>query len=128
MAGSKGSKYYDIFLKYKVWLDDIKENEVISENCLKLITHIHSTGSLKAAADKMGISYRKAWGDLKETEENLGFSLVDKSRGGQHGGQSNLTEDGLELINAYNELLEDINTSIKKVTKKFFSKINKKTR
>lgn len=126
MAGSKGSKYYDIFLKYKVWLEDLNENSIISERSLNLLMLIKETGSLKAAAEKYGISYRKAWGDLKESEEKLGFTLLDKTRGGQHGGRSELTDDGEDLIKAFHELNNDINESIKKVTKKFFRKINKK--
>lgn len=125
MAGSKGSKYYDIFLKYKVWLEDVSDNQIISERSLQLLKLIKEKGSLKAAAEEFGISYRKAWGDLKESEEKLGFALLEKTRGGQHGGKSELTDDGLELIQAYEELIFDINASIKKVTKKFFSKINK---
>lgn len=125
MAGSKGSKYYDIFLSYNVCLKDINKQEVISEECLKLISLINETGSLKSASIKLDISYRKAWGDLKKTEENLGFILVEKTRGGQHGGQSQLSENGLELLQAYNELRHDFDTSIKKVTKKFFNEINK---
>jgi molybdate transport system regulatory protein len=125
MAGSKGSKYYDIFLKYEVWLEDIDKNLIISQRSLELLKLIKETGSLKAAAEEFGISYRKAWGDLKEAEEKLGFVLLDKKRGGQFGGTSELTEDGLNLIKAFEELNEDFNESIKKVTKKFFHKINK---
>lgn len=125
MAGPKGSKYYDIFLKNKVWLESVEGNEVISEKLLKLLKLIKETSSLKASAEKLCISYRKAWGDLKDSEEKLGFSLVEKTRGGEHGGQSELTEEGVELIEAYSELVSDINSSIKKVTKKFFHSINK---
>ena len=125
MAGPKGSKYYDIFLKHQVWLESVDGEQIISEEVLKLLKFINETKSLKAAAEKLGISYRKAWGNLKDSEEKLGFSIVKKSRGGEHGGQSELTEEGLELIEAYNELVGDIDDSIKKVTKKFFHTINK---
>jgi molybdate transport system regulatory protein len=125
MAGPKGSKYYDVFMQHKVWLEGIDKDEIISEPVFKLIKLIRETGSLKAAAEKLGISYRKAWGDLKYAEEKLGFLLVDKTRGGEHGGQSQLTKEGNELVDAYTELVDDINISIKKVTKKFFNTINK---
>lgn len=125
MAGPKGSKYYNIFLKHQVWLESVGGEQIISEEVLKLLKLINETKSLKAAAEKIGISYRKAWGDLKDSEEKLGFSIVEKSRGGEHGGQSELTTEGLELIDAYTELVGDIDDSIKKVTKKFFHSINK---
>ncbi len=125
MAGTKGSRYYDIFLKNKVWLESVNGEQIISEQVLKLLSVINETNSLKAASDKIGISYRKAWGDLKGSEEKLGFILVESSRGGQYGGKSHLTQQGKELLEAYKELVSDINVSIKKVTKKFFHKVNK---
>jgi molybdate transport system regulatory protein len=125
MAGPKGSKYYDIFLKNKVWLESVTGEEIVSKDVFKLLQIISETNSLKAAAEKIGISYRKAWGDLKEAEEKLGFFLVEKTRGGEYGGQSHLTENGKDLLDAYNELVKDIDFSIKKVTKKFFHHINK---
>jgi molybdate transport system regulatory protein len=125
MAGPKGSKYFDIFLKYKIWLENTDGEGILGDGKLKLIKCIGELGSLKAAADKMGVSYRKAWGNVKETEEKLGFVLVERHRGGQHGGQSNLTEEGEKLIDAYDELMLEFDTAIYKITKKFFNKINK---
>jgi len=125
MAGPKGSKYYDIFLKNKVWLESVNGDEIINKRVFELLQIIHETSSLKAAAERIGISYRKAWGDLKEAEDKLGFLVVEKTRGGEYGGRSQLSENGIELINAYEELVNDIDDSIKKVTKKFFHKINK---
>ena len=125
MAGPKGSKYFDIFLKYRIWLENTDGEGILGDGKLKLIKCIGELGSLKAAADKMGVSYRKAWGNVKEAEEKLGFVLVERHRGGQHGGQSNLTEEGEKLIDAYDELMLEFDTAIYKITKKFFNKINK---
>lgn len=125
MAGPKGSKYFDIFLKYRIWLENTDGEGILGDGKLKLIKCIGELGSLKAAADKMGVSYRKAWGNVKEAEEKLGFALVERHRGGQHGGQSNLTEEGEKLIDAYDELMLEFDTAIYKITKKFFNKINK---
>lgn len=125
MAGPKGSKYFDIFLKYKIRLENTNGESILGDGKFDLIKSIGELGSLKAAADRMGISYRKAWGNVKDAEEKLGFSLVEKHRGGQHGGQSFLTEEGKKLIEAYDELMLEFDTSIYKITKKFFNKINK---
>jgi len=125
MAGPKGSKYYDIFLKFKVWLENTDGESILGNGKFELIDYIDQLGSLKAAADKLGISYRKAWGMLKETEEKLGFALTEKHRGGQHGGNSVLTEEGKELIEAYKELLVEFDEAIYLITKKFFNKVNK---
>lgn len=124
MAGPKGSKYYDIFLKFKVWLENTNRESILGDGKFELIDYIDQLGSLKAAADIMEISYRKAWGMLKDAEEKLGFSLVAKQRGGQHGGKSVLTKDGKLLIEAYKELLLEFDEAIYQITKKFFNKVN----
>ncbi|MBN1252301.1 MAG: LysR family transcriptional regulator [Bacteroidales bacterium] len=124
MAGSKGSKYYDIFLKYSLWLCTNEEKGIIDENIINLLKSIKKTGSLKSAADEIKISYRKAWGNIKDSENHLNFKLVEKQRGGKDGGHSTLTQDAETLINAFNELNAEFNTAINKITKKFFNKIN----
>jgi molybdate transport repressor ModE-like protein len=64
---------------------------------LALITHllegIAETGSVRAAADKLGISYRNVWGKLEAAETALGQKLVVKNKG--HG--SVLTHVGEQL-------------------------------
>jgi len=125
MAGPKGSKYYDIFLKFKVWLENTKGESILGNGKFELIEGIDQLGSIKAAADKLGVSYRKAWGMIRDAEEKLGFCLTEKHRGGQHGGNSVLTPEGKELIEAYKELLLEFDDAIYQITKKFFNKVNK---
>ncbi len=127
MAGSKGDKYYNVFLDYRLWLKTISNEGIMGEGCFSLLLEIKNSGSLKEAAEKLEVSYRKAWGIIRKSENMLGFKLVDKQRGGKDGGHSFLTEEGANLMQAYQELKDDIDESIKKVTKKFFHRINHKT-
>ncbi|OFX28648.1 MAG: hypothetical protein A2033_06235 [Bacteroidetes bacterium GWA2_31_9] len=124
MAGSKGSKYYDVFLNYKIWLS-YRDETILDEYLLKLLEAIDKSGSLMTASKELKISYRKAWGDLKKAEKTLGITFTDKVRGGKSGGKSILTEEGKNIINAYNELKNEFDVSLSKVTKKFFNTINK---
>ena len=126
MAGSEGDKYYNVFLKYRLWLSTKEGIGILGEGRLALLKEIEKTGSLKAAADNIGISYRKAWGNIKHAEEMLGFVLVEKHRGGKSGGASQLTSEGKNLLNAYHELKVDFDKSIKEITRKFFRRINHK--
>jgi molybdate transport system regulatory protein len=125
MAGSRGDKYYDVFLDYRVWLKTVNDEGIMGEGCIGLLKDIKQSGSLKLAADKQEVSYRKAWGIIRKSEEMLGFKLVDKQRGGKDGGHSCLTTEGENLVMAFEELKAEIGQSIKKITKKFFHKINK---
>jgi molybdate transport system regulatory protein len=109
-----------------VWLENTDKESILGNGKFELLDFINQFGSLKAAADKMEISYRKAWGMLRDAEEKLGFSLVEKQRGGQHGGNSVLTEDGKILIDAYKELLVEFDKAIYQITKNFFNRVNQK--
>ena len=77
-----------------------------------------------AAARNMKISYRKAWGLLRDIETVLGFQLVGKHRGGKSGGKTDLTSEGLELIDAYLNLKSELEDKVHDSIKKFFKKIN----
>ncbi|MEA1887852.1 MAG: LysR family transcriptional regulator [Bacteroidota bacterium] len=126
MAGPKGSKYYDVFLKYHINLETLSDEKILDWEGFDLLNAIRKTGSLASAAAEMSMSYRKAWGMIREVEEKLGFNLVEKHRGGAEGGHTELTAEGNELMNAYNELIEQFNTSMKEITRKFFWSINKR--
>ncbi|MBE0674305.1 MAG: LysR family transcriptional regulator [Bacteroidales bacterium] len=124
MAGPKGSKYYDIFLNYKVWLETRGEDVVISGEGLDLLRDIASTHSIVTSARNLKISYRKAWGLLREVEDLLGFKLIEKHRGGASGGMTLLTKEGMALVGAYVNLNEEIDISMKEIARRFFRRIN----
>ena len=103
MAGPPGSKYYNIFLDYKINLTGKENFEVFDEERFTLLKQIHEHGSLAAAAEAMSISYRKAWGLIRDAEESMGFMLVEKQRGGKEGGRSELTVEGKKLLDTYRD-------------------------
>jgi len=125
MAGPKGSKYYDIFLDYEVWLTNRETGNRINDQLVRLLTLIEKKGSIRSAAQESGLSYRKAWGDLRAAEKFLGFSLVDTFRGGKEGGQTRLTEDGADLVRGFSQLHQDFDRAIYKITREFFHKLNR---
>lgn len=125
MAGPQGSKYYNIFLEYEVWLTGKGTDVRTGDQLTRLLLEIDKSGSIRSAADKLGISYRKAWGDLQEAEKFLGLSLIDTQRGGRSGGMTRLTEDGHELVKAFAELHEEFDQAIYRITRKFFHQLNR---
>jgi molybdate transport system regulatory protein len=125
MAGPKGSKYYNVFLEYGVWLTHRETEGRLDDKLVGLLRGIRDNGSLRSAADSMNLSYRKAWGDIRKAEKFIGFALVDKVRGGKDGGLSRLTPDGVELLEAFNHLQKEIDEAIYRTTRKFFHELNK---
>jgi len=124
MAGPKGSKYYDIFLRQRLQLVKTEGDLVINEEGFTLLTEIMDTESIVAASKKMGISYRKAWGLLRDIEHVLGFQLVGKHRGGKDGGKTTLTSEGLELTKAFIKLRQDLEADVRETIRNFFKQIN----
>lgn len=125
MAGPKGSKYYNVFLDYGVWLTNRETVGRLDDKLVGLLKCIQEHGSLRSAADSLGLSYRKAWGDIRKAEKFIGFALVEKIRGGKDGGLSRLTDDGAELVEAFSHLHKDFDEAIYRTTKKFFHELNK---
>ena len=95
----------------------------MEEDRYRLLKAIHERGSLKSAAAEMGVSYRKAWGDLKKAEELLGYELVIRQRGGRDGGASSLTEKAIKLLEAYEALHMKLDDAVEKAYDDFKAKI-----
>ncbi len=86
--------------KSKVWLECDGE-AVFGDGKLQWLELIEQTGSLKAAAGEIGMSYRGLWGRLRQMEQRLGIKLVTRKAGGKGGGGSQLTPAGCELMRRY---------------------------
>jgi molybdate transport system regulatory protein len=69
----------------------------------RLLDAVRREGSIQRAAESLGRSYRKAWGDIRRAEEGLGRRLVVRSRGGPGGGRTVLTEFGIKLLAAWDQ-------------------------
>ena len=86
--------------RIKLWVE--KDGSlVLSDYRVRLLRCVAETGSLAQAAQRMGLSYRRAWGKVREIERNLGLSLVESEVGGAGGGGSKLTKDGERLVVIY---------------------------
>jgi len=66
-----------------------------------LLEAIAQTGSISAAAKTLGMSYRRAWLLVDETNRCLVRPAVRTASGGPHGGGTSLTPTGDELVRRY---------------------------
>jgi molybdate transport system regulatory protein len=86
--------------KLKLWVE--KDGLLVfSDYRAELLDQIARTGSISGGAEKMGLSYRRAWGKIKEIEHNLGMRLVQSEPGGPGGGRTRLTREGEDLLARY---------------------------
>ncbi len=77
------------------------EQRFFGEGPCRLLHAIDKTGSLRAAAQQMGLSYSKGLTMLHRAEAILGISLTEKSIGGKGGGGSRLTEEARTFLQKY---------------------------
>jgi len=71
---------------------------------IALLEAIGETGSLTSAAKSLDMSYRRAWMLLDELNGALKKPAVDSTKGGQHGGGSELTDVGRQLVELYRRI------------------------
>lgn len=95
-------------LRLEIRLTLRKETEFFGPDTYELLRLIDETGSIRAAATKMGISYSKGWKMINKMEEEMGFNFLTRCNGGKDGGSSTLTEEGIEFINKYHAMMNDV--------------------
>ena len=77
-----------------------------SHGLVEILRAVKETGSLRGAAEKLGINYRRLWSRVKRAEKLLGKPLIKASKRG-----SVLTEEAEALLNAYEEMLEKLSAA-----------------
>lgn len=92
-------------LRINLWLENDK-GSLFGMGRYILLEQINECGSLKQASEALGMSYRAAWGKMKQTEELLGASLIEKHGSNRTGYK--LTSLGFELMTRYKEWLKDV--------------------
>lgn len=107
----------------------ISDNKVIyGQGISKLLQIIDKLGSIKAASDEMGMTYKKALDIIKNAELGFGQKILTKQIGGKSGGGSQLTEFGKELVYKFKFLEDDIlNYAYEKSNLYFENFINNKS-
>jgi molybdate transport system regulatory protein len=72
-----------------------------------LLEKIDQYGSLKRAAEELGMSYRAAWGKIMKTEEVLGFKVVERAGSSNKAGYQ-LTESGKMLLEKFKLWFDEV--------------------
>ncbi|MDD4218832.1 MAG: LysR family transcriptional regulator [Sphaerochaetaceae bacterium] len=88
-------------IKTKLYLVTSEGEKFMGIGVLWLLERVNTTGSIRAAALSLGISYSKAFAMVKNLEEQLGLPVVDRRRGGANREGSVLTEFGRRFLILY---------------------------
>ncbi|PYM68490.1 MAG: LysR family transcriptional regulator [Candidatus Rokuibacteriota bacterium] len=71
------------------------------EGRAELLEAVERLGSFKKAVERMGMSYRAAWGYFRELERAAGVSLLERHPGGGPAGGTRLTPAGRRFVRQY---------------------------
>ncbi len=92
-------------IRLRIWIEQDNETYIGIGSTL-LLQHIEKLGSLRKAAEELGMSYRRAWGKLKNAEARIGYPLVEKVRG--QGQRFTLSPNGKELMDRFLHFYLDV--------------------
>ena len=84
------------------------EKKCFGPGIAELLRKVDEYHSLRAASKAMEMAYSKAWSIINNSENNLGFSLLNSSTGGKNGGGAVLTDKGRKLLEAYERYCQEI--------------------
>jgi len=96
----------NLFLKLYIGKDG--EEPFLGRGPVELLENILKTGSIRAAASGMRMSYSKAHRIIRRLEKGLGLRVLRPETGGAGGGGSVLTEEGRRLIRDYRKLEKEV--------------------
>ena len=77
-----------------------------------LLAAIARTGSIRAAADELGMSYMRAWTLVRLMNGIFRSPLVEKVRGGSEQGGARLTERGALVLEIYERMAREAEKAV----------------
>jgi molybdate transport system regulatory protein len=96
-------------IAYKIWIE-FGNKAVFGIGLYQLLMLVRQTGSLHKAAGELKMSYRAAWGKVRQSEELLGFGLLEKGRHGRSG--AHLTSEADVMINKFQKVLHEMDDMV----------------
>ncbi|HEY7648003.1 MAG TPA: LysR family transcriptional regulator [Methylomirabilota bacterium] len=102
--------------KLKVWVT-FGERTKFGDGRARLLELIDQLGSINKAVARIGMSYRTAWGYIRELESAAGFQFLERRPGGGAHGGARLTKDGRRFLQRY----WDFRQGLERVTDRQFA-------
>ncbi|MCX5734733.1 MAG: LysR family transcriptional regulator [candidate division NC10 bacterium] len=107
--------------KCRVWVV-FGEKMKLGDGRAHLLELIDELGSLRQAVAQIGMSYRNAWGYLRDLEKAAGFKLLERRPGGGPKGGMQLTQDGRDFLAKYRRFRTHVDTVVERQFARIFSK------
>jgi len=105
--------------RVKVWVaftDELK----FGDGRARLLELIGKHGSLQKAAQELHMSYRHAWGYLRELERAAGFKFVERVPGGGPQSGMRLTRDARRFLERYRKFRAGLDGTVQRQFERAF--------
>jgi molybdate transport system regulatory protein len=106
-------------VKAKFWLT-IGPRTLFGDGKAALLEAVDELGSLRSAAQSMDMSYRYAWGLLRELDLAAGFAFLEHTGTGTRS-RLRLTNDGRQFIAAYRRFRGPLSKAVEARFKRVFT-------
>ena len=80
-----------------------KEKPFLDEKTAMLLMLVDETSSVRAAGQRMQLSYSSCWNMIRTLESQLNCTLIERTQGGAGGSQSHLTDRAHTLLQRFAE-------------------------
>lgn len=95
----------DPTMRMHLWFENTN-GVVFGLGRLQLLRKVEQLGSLKSAAQDLGMSYRGAWGKIKTTEGLIGEKLIE--RAGCRRAGYRLTSFGSDIAKSFDDWFQEV--------------------
>jgi molybdate transport system regulatory protein len=103
-----------LVVRHKVWLEGAR-GFALGDGGVGLLAAIDATGSIRAAARRVGWSYRHALSYLGNAEATIGGPLVRRVRGGEAGGGASLTPEARSFVRRYGRFRRELDRTVRRL-------------
>ena len=103
----------------KLWISDESGKVMFGGGRHCILRAIDEHGSMNKAASELGMSFRTLWGRIRETEQRLGYKLVENRKSSRSGG-SVLTEEGREILRRFEKFREEATNAVNVIFDRIF--------
>lgn len=97
-----------LLIRTKTWIENEHNQLLFGKGKTEILEYIEQEGSIARAAERMGLSYKKAWTHIKILQNNIKDELVLTQKGGGGKGGTSLTPKAKELVHSYRQLQREI--------------------
>jgi molybdate transport repressor ModE-like protein len=88
-----------------------------------LLMLVDETKSVRAAGQRMQLSYSSCWNLIRTLESQVRFPLIIRTQGGAGGSMSMLSDEGRKLLELFNAFQEELRQQADTLYEKYFQEV-----